>query len=299
MGSVTEVAVAIAPLALLVALGVALRRGRFLDAAGWRAVDHLNHWLLFPALIFHSLASARSVAVGGEIAITVWGALAVVALAGFVVRLLQGWGIPVWGSVFQGAVRFNAFVALAVIPALLPGSASLVATLVALTVPVVNVACVLVHARFRSVAGLLRSLATNPLIVASLLGIVVQRTGASLGPLSEAFALLGSASLAAGLLSVGAALEFRHARSGWREVLVASALKFALLPAAAVAIAVVVGVAQEMLAPIALFHALPTASASFVLARALGGDERLMAAILAVQTVAAIAVLPLVFAATR
>jgi malonate transporter and related proteins len=208
---------------------------------------------------------------------------------------------PAFTSVYQGSVRFNAFVAFAALPVLFPGSAGMTALLVALTVPVVNVACVLVLARFAGQVPLrgrrlLRSVVTNPLVVASLLGVVVQALGWPLGPFGGALSTLGSASLACGLLSVGATLRFGRLRRDGRAIALASGLKFVALPAVAWALAVATGMPAALVAPIVTFHALPTASASFVLARAMGGDEELMASTLTLQTVVALAWLPLVVA---
>jgi predicted permease len=298
---VTPVAAALVPLALLIALGFGLRRAAFLPGTFWAGLDRLNYWVLFPALIFVSLAEAQPGLQGARVVAVVWGSLALVALAALGLRRVLAPDGPAFTSVFQGAVRFNSFAAFGAIPVLFPGSAAVIALLVAATVPLVNLMCVLVLARHASPtplrgARLVRSVVANPLIVASLAGIVVQHLGWTLGPLAGTLHMLGDASLASGLLSVGATLAFGHVRRSWRPVVASTALKFAVLPGAALMLGTVAGLPAEVLAPVVVFQALPTASAAFVLARAMGGDERLMAGILAVQTVAAMAWLPLVFA---
>lgn len=298
----TTVAAALVPLALLIALGLALRRVGVLSDAFWAELDRLNYWLLFPALIFVSLAQADPDLQGTRVVLVVWGSLVLVTLTALGLRRSVAGDGPAFTSVFQGAVRFNAFVAFATIPVLFPSSAGVVALMVAATVPVVNVACVVVLARCASRTPLrgrrlLVSLATNPLIVASLAGIAIQQLGWPLGPLASSLRLLGDASLASGLLSVGATLALASLGRAWRPILSSTLLKFAALPAAAFALGLFAGLPGDVLAPVVLFHALPTASAAFVLARAMGGDERLMAGILAFQTVAALLWLPLVFAA--
>ncbi len=300
-----SVAGALVPLALLIALGFALRRVAFLPEPFWPGLDRLNYWVLFPALIFVSLATAgRGLEGGGPIAAAVWGALLLVSAATLALRPALRIDGPGFSSVYQGTVRFNSYVALGALPVLFPGSDGLTALLVALTVPVVNVTCVLVLAGFASRTPLrggrlLRSVAGNPLIVASLLGAAVQALDGPLGPLEGALRTLGAASLACGLLSVGATLRFGHVRQGWRPIAVATALKFVALPALTWVLAAALAVPAAVLAPLLVFQALPTASASFVLARAMGGDEKLMAAILAVQTVAAMAWLPWVVGWSR
>lgn len=292
---------ALIPLALLIAVGFGLQRTRFLPEAFWPAVDRLNYWLLFPALIFVSLAAAPTGVAAGRVVLAVWGGLGIVTGLSFLAWRLRPVAGPAFTSVVQGSIRFNSFAAFGAIPVLYPDAGALTALLVASTVPLVNVICVLVLARYASgnqVRGLqlVRSIASNPLIVASLLGIAWQTIGWPLGPFEGGLRMLGDASLGIGLLSVGAALSFTHLRAGIWPILLSSALKFVALPLVTGLLAWGLGVPREVLPVLILFQALPTASASFVLARAMGGDARLMAAILAVQTVAALLYLPLLVA---
>lgn len=298
------VASALVPLTLLIALGFALKRARFLPDTFWPGLDRLNYWVFFPSLIFVALATADRGLAAGPVGIAVWGGLAAVAAIALALRRRLADGGPAFTSVFQGSIRFNSYVAFIVVPVLYPGSAGLTALMVALTVPFVNVLSVSVLARYGAGSSLrwrslLVRIATNPLIVASVLGVAAGRLGLPLGPLESSLRMLGQAALAAGLLSVGATLRFRNVRAGWREVAGSMALKFAALPAASAAIGAALGLAPAVLGPLVLFQAMPTASASYVLARAMRGDEQLMAAILAVHTLAALAWLPLVFALSR
>jgi len=302
---VSTVAAAIVPLTLLIALGFALRRAAFLPEPFWPGLDRLNYWVLFPALIFVSLATARGGLVGsGRVALAVWGGLAVVATLALLGRRALAADDPAFTSVFQGSVRFNSFAAFAVVPVLFPGAAGLTALLVAMTVPVVNVASVTVLARFAGRHPLrwsrvARSVAGNPLILASLAGIAVRGAALPLGPFEEALGLLGQASLGTGLLSVGATLRFRGVAAQLRPIAGSSLLKLVALPLATWGFALALRLPPEQLAPLLVFQALPTSSAAFVLARAMGGDERLMASLLAVQTALALGWLPIAYAVAR
>ncbi len=301
----STVAAAIVPLTLLIALGFALRRAAFLPEPFWPGLDRLNYWVLFPALIFVSLATARGGLVGsGRVALAVWGGLAVVATLALLGRRALAADDPAFTSVFQGSVRFNSFAAFAVVPVLFPGAAGLTALLVAMTVPVVNVASVTVLARFAGRHPLrwsrvARSVAGNPLILASLAGIAVRGAALPLGPFEEALGLLGQASLGTGLLSVGATLRFRGVAAQLRPIAGSSLLKLVALPLATWGFALALRLPPEQLAPLLVFQALPTSSAAFVLARAMGGDERLMASLLAVQTALALGWLPIAYAVAR
>ncbi len=296
------VAAALIPLTILIGLGVALKRTGFLPDAFWPGLDRLNYWVLFPSLIFVSLATGGESLVGGErVALATWAGLAVVSILTLLVRTVVSKNGPAFTSVFQGAIRFNSYVAFLVVPVLYPGSDGLVALLVGLTVPVVNVLCVTVLARFGEGAALqwrtlLRSILSNPLILASLLGIFASLLNLQLGPFESALRVLGEAALAAGLLSVGATLKFRQMGTGLREIVASMVLKFVALPLVTAGVAIALELPTSVLAPLILFQSMPTASASYVLARAMRGDEQLMASILAVHTLAAIGWLPLVYA---
>ncbi|MDZ7706275.1 MAG: AEC family transporter [Trueperaceae bacterium] len=296
------VASALVPIVLLIALGLALRRSRFLPEPFWPGLDRLNYWVFFPSLIFVSLAGADSGLVGtGPVGLAVWGGLAATAGAALLLGRIATADGPAFTSVFQGSIRFNSYVAFIVVPTLFPGSEALTALLVALTVPVVNVASVVVLARHASSAPLrwrtlLTSVASNPLILASLLGVGASRLAVPLGPFEAALTTLGQASLASGLLSVGAILRFGEIRASVRPIAVSTALKAVILPATTFAFATALGLPTSTTGPLIVFQALPTAPASYVLAKAMGGDGDLMAAILAVHTVAAMAWLPLAFA---
>ena len=163
--------------------------------------------------------------------------------------------------------------------------------------PVANLFCILVFAGYASgqasLSGIARSIATNPLIVASAIGAVLQATGIGLPPgLEGMIRALGAASLPIGLLCVGAAFDLFAVRRGLRAALVASAVKFVALPIATFAACLAFGLSGDAALVAMLFQSLPTASSAYILARHLGGDAPLMAGIIALQTVVAALAIP-------
>ncbi|MDO5498141.1 MAG: AEC family transporter, partial [Propionibacteriaceae bacterium] len=76
--------------------------------------------------------------------------------------------------------------------------------------------------------------------------------------------------------------------SGW-----SMALRFGIVPGITVGIAALLGLAGPAAMVAVLFQSIPTASSAYVLARRLGGDGALMAAIIAVQTIAGLVTIPL------
>lgn len=298
-----EVLAALSPVVLLIALGFLLRRSRFLADGFWPQAERLSYFVLLPSLFFHGLVTAETGALPlAGLAVTLAGAILAVAALALAARPLMGIDGPGFTSVFQGGIRFNNYVGVTLAVGLFPQNGiALAAVCNAVIVPTVNILCVLVFARHGAVrlglGGVLRQLATNPLILASLAGIAAKAAGLQMPPgIGPALRSLGAASLPLGLLCVGAALEFAGARRWVRPVAIASALKFGAMPLATLAVARLVGLQGEALVTALVFQTLPTASSSYILARQLGGDAPLMAGITAIQTVLAVAAIPLALA---
>lgn len=295
------VVLALLPVVLLIALGMGLRRGGFLDGAFWPGAERLAYFVLLPCLFFHGLATAQLDALPvADLALTL--ILATSAVAGLVVaaRPLMRIDGPAFTSVFQGSVRFNNYVGVTLAAGLFGAKGiALAAICNAAIVPTVNMLCVVVFARHGSArltgAGIARQIATNPLVVSSLAGIGFRMLGLHLPPgLEPAFRTLGAASLPLGLLCIGAALEFGAVRAWTGPIALACAIKFLAMPLATVVSALALGLSGPALTVALVFQVLPTASSSYIMARQLGGDAPLMAGLIAAQTLLALAAIPLV-----
>jgi predicted permease len=294
---------ALAPVVLLIAFGFAMRARGFLPDAFWPHAERLSYFVLLPALFIHGLATADLSGVPvASLALVLAGTVLATSLLLVAARPLMPVDGAAFTSIFQGGIRFNNYVGVTMAAGLFGAKGvALAAVANAAIVPTVNVLCVLVFARFGtarpSIKGVLRQLATNPLIIACAIGIALQVSGLGLPPgLEGTTRALGQASLPLGLLCVGAALEFGSARAWVGPIVVSSLVKFGLMPLVTYAALTIAGLGGTAAIIALLFHALPTASSSYILARQLGGDAPLMAGITAAQTVLAGAVIPLVLA---
>ncbi|MFP4002416.1 MAG: AEC family transporter, partial [Alphaproteobacteria bacterium] len=288
------------PVFAVIALGQALRRARFLPDEVWPPLDRLNYFVLFPALILHTLMTADlgALAVGpmaGALLAAVATMLAVVAA----LRWLVPMSGPQYSSVFQGTLRWNGFVAIAALGNLYgePGVA-LAAIAIAVLVPTLNVLSVLVLTRNAggpppTQARTLGLMVRNPLILACAAGIGWQLTGLTLPAAAEMLLdVLGSAALALGLLSVGAALRLAGGRASLVLVALTTGLKLAGVPLLVAAWTWVFGVEGLARTAAIMVGSVPTATSSYILARQLGGDAELMALLVTSTTVAAMVTMP-------
>jgi malonate transporter len=291
---------ALAPVAVLIALGFAFRRTGFIDDAGWAAIERGVYFVFFPALLFLELARAD---LDGEAVLRFGGVLLatqlLMAAAAALARRRLAIPGPTYTSLLQCVVRWNSYVAVAMAP-LLFGRAGvpLAAVAIAVMVPAANVLSVLALARHGSggAPGLLamaRVLAGNPLILACLLGLAVNLAGLGLPPLvAEPLAMLARATLALGLLAVGAGLLPRAVLGRPLLVLLAAALKLLVKPLVGIGLGWLAGLEGTALGMVALVCGVPTATSSYILARLLGGDAALMAGLITATTLLAFLTLP-------
>ncbi|MBB4017980.1 hypothetical protein GGR16_003014 [Chelatococcus caeni] len=299
------VALALIPVALMIALGYGLRRSGFIAEAFWPQAERLCYFVLLPALFLNGLATADIDALPvRELALVLVGATVTVALVVVLARPLFRTDGAAFTSIFQGSIRFNNYIGVSLAAGIFgaPGIA-LAAVCNAAIVPTVNLLCILVFARFGTARvaalGVLRLIVTNPLVVACLGGILLQWLGVRPpAGIEPALRALGAASMPLGLLCVGAALDFGAARSWIGPVAASSVAKFLVMPMVTLLAVRLTGLGAPAATIALMFQALPTASSSYILARQLGGDAPLMAGITATQTVLAAFAIPAALALT-
>ena len=104
---------------------------------------------------------------------------------------------------------------------------------------------------------------------------------------------MGAASLACGLLCVGAALELTNV--GKNAVLISyfTVVKLIVLPVTAIFTAHALGVSGVFFDMVVLFGALPTATSAYVLAVRMGGDGPLVAQGVTISTLLGMLSIPL------
>lgn len=291
---------ALGPIFFLIVLGYVLRRSQFPGEVFWPGVEKLTYFLLFPALLVHKLALAElddyAIAPLAQVIVIT---LAVTTLLLFLLKPTLRVDGPAFSSIYQGSIRFNTYVGLAAAGALfqLPGS-TLAAVAIAILIPLVNILCVGVLTQLTSIHtptpwNLFLSLIRNPLILACLLGILLNISGLGL-PLGSQSVLeiLARAALPLGLLAVGAGLHLRIALARHRELLSPAVIKLLVLPALTYGLSLTMGLDTLETTILVLFAALPGAPSSYILARQLGGDAQLMAAIVTVETAFSLFTLP-------
>ncbi len=293
----SQIFTSLLPIALLVITGALLLRLRFFGEEFRRGLDRLVYWVALPALIVGELAQAPAMggAAGPMIGVLA-GATCFTALAAWGVARAMRQPPAAVGVIVQAAHRGNlAFVGLPVIllasQADDAGTRALAALVFAPMVLLYNVLAVtaltLAHQRFDRSAPrkLLRSLLTNPLLLACGLGLALNLLDHQLpAPLIKTLVLLGQPAAPLALVSLGGAVVTYHVHRHAAVGFASAALKLVVLPASTLLLAYLVGLDQSQRLIVLVFSATPTAVASYVLAVQLRGDPGVAAATIVIST---------------
>ena len=299
---------ALLPVFLLIVLGFVLKRSLMRLETQWHGLERLTYYVLFPALLIQTLVKAdlSSVPVAGVGGALLLSALVMSLLCLGLRPLLSSFAVdgPAFTSIFQGATRWQTYVALLAVSGNLYGEIGLALASVAMVaiIPLVNVFSVAVLAHYaspekQSVRTIAMTVVRNPLIWACAIGLAINVARMPLPRIwHEVADALGRSSLGIGLLVTGAGL---HLEGMFRPSLAASVavfLKLMLMPVLAIALALWFGLSGSNLAIVAACSAVPASSSAYVLARQMGGDAPLLAQIITLQTILAAITMPIAIA---
>lgn len=296
-----NVFLALSPIFILILLGWFFRRIEFPGSSFWPMAEKITYYVFFPALLFFSLYRADfSEARFWGMALATGGTMVITSLVMLLLRPLLKIPDYSFSSVFQGGLRHNTYVGISAAFVFLgEWGLTLAAMVIAVMVPMANIISVAVVSRYgdnnsKGWKEALYALGTNPLILACLMGVLVNLSGIRLilGT-DEVVRILSQASLSLGLLAVGAGLRFTRIASKIVPLAWSSMFKLILQPLLMGSAALLLGLGPDLVLIIVVFGSLPCGAAAYVMARELGGDLDMMAAIITVQTVAAVACMPL------
>ncbi len=294
------IANALGPVFLLIVVGAILRRVDIPGEQYWPGIERLTYFVAFPALLIHRLALAdfSDARIEWYLPVILLSLLAVSTLM-WLLRNRISDGHADFTSIFQGGIRFNTYIGLAIASALFGESGLVIAAIaLAIMIPLVNLLSVLCFTlgdpeQSLNPRQVLYNVFRNPLIVACIIGVLLNLSRIGLpGWSAELLAQIGAAALPLGLLAVGASLQLGSAGQEWRSILYASMFKFLILPTTILSLSVLAGLGQEETAILLLIACLPTASSAFILARQLGGNAPMMANIISAQSLFAFAIIP-------
>lgn len=293
---------ALVPIIVLIGLGYLLKRLSFLSDAAWAGIEKLTYYIMFPALLIHTLGQQ-------DIQGLNWLSILVVT---FTVLLLSAASLWAWfqfrlsmsgatfTSVFQGGVRFNTYIALSVSGAYFGADGLAIASVASgFMIVIINLLCITAfvlygHMPSQSFSVFTKQILVNPLIIGCAVGWFLSLSHIGLpGVSAEIFEIVGRAALPIGLLAVGAALKPSLITGHLKAIVSSSFVQFMLKPALIVSFSLLLGLPTIVAGVLLIAFTVPTASSAYILARQLGGDTETMASIITVQTLMAFVVMPI------
>jgi hypothetical protein len=320
----SAVLTSILPVCLLVLLGAALCRSRFLPPVFFTQMNRLGFWLLLPALLFSTLAKAPASAgaTGLRVGLLLCACSVAVTLVGWLAARALGLSGGSTRSLMQAAMRGN--LAYTGLPVLIytfgehSTAAAVAVFALAPTIPFYNFLAVLILTSDKPSRGeprtpcaeqqgladealsgrLLRTLTAllrNPLIIGCGLGLLLLESGLHLpAGLFNAVEALGRAALPCALLALGAGLTLDKLRTSCRPALAATVLKLVAMPALGYAGAKLLGFNGETLLIALLYLASPCAVTSYVMADQMGADKELAGSAIVLSTLLCLPVMALI-----
>src|SRR6201996_938027 len=301
---------ALLPVFLLIVFGTVLKKTLMPLETQWQGLERLTYYVLFPALLIQTLVKAdlSKVPVAGVGGALLLSALLVSAICLALWPLLARSAVdgPAFTSIFQGATRWQTYVALSVAGNLYGGTGLALASVAMVAIiPLVNVLSVAVLAHYASTekqspGAIVLTVARNPLIWACVIGLSINVLHVPLPKIwHEVADALGRASLAIGLLVTGAGLQLKGFLRPSLAALLGVGLKLVLMPILAIGLALWFGLTGANLVIVAACSAVPTSPSSYVLARQMGGAAPLLAQIITLQTIFAAITMPIAIALMR
>jgi len=278
----------ISPIFLLIVSGCLGKKYFLPDESFWKVVDKLVYYLFFPALLVLDISQAHfnNANIATAITATIGATLAMAFLI-----LLGQWFFAVkndlFTSIFQGGVRYNSYVFLALSQSLYGAEGTaLSGVFVTYMIILTNIISVLVMNHYgnggkKTLAGTVLALTKNPLILGALLGLCINLSGISIpGAIQQLLAYFGHAATPLSLMSVGAGLTLRMQVSQSLATAYAVTLKLLLMPVFTILLLKLQGVSGVSASIALLYSAAPCAGNAYILARQMGGDPEAMASII-------------------
>jgi malonate transporter and related proteins len=284
------------PIFLILALGVLLYRIRIINDNFIDVASKLVFNVTLPALLFISI-SKSDIGQDTDLSLVIY-AMAAVTVTYFALEFF----LSIWVSdkaeravLVQGAFRSNmGIIGLAYcVNAYGNGVFSVASVYLGGVTVLFNILSVIGLSRAlgknTNALSILKGIAKNPLIIAIVAAFLSSLTGLSLpSTLYKAGDYFAQMTLPLALLCAGASLSFSSLKNGMIGALIASVGKLVFIPFVLTFGGYLLGYRGMELGVLFLMSSAPTASASYIMVRAMNGNSALAANIIVITTIASL-----------
>jgi len=277
---------AVIPIFLVMLLGLVVRRLKIIDASATRQMNSLVFKVALPIMLFMTVHGSDYSQMFDRkfIIFLILSVIAFFFISWLVaIRLIKD--DKKKGAFIQGSFRGNyAILGIALSIEMLGFTPAIAITGVVIIVPLFNILSVIILTIYGEqkleskniIITIIKSIATNPLVISIFAGIVLTLLNIELIPLlNTPLSMVASLATPFALLVIGASLDFSQVKERLKYTLVASALKLIIMPVLFIPLAMWAGISTEGIVVLFVLYAAPTAIASYVMASHMGTDEHL------------------------
>ncbi|WP_445495203.1 AEC family transporter [Photorhabdus sp. SF281] len=292
----------ILPIFLLIILGF-LSKKYVKDVSNfWNFSDKFVYYLFFPALLILDISEANFSGTDNfyPIVSTISSTI-IIAIIIFSGRFFFNTTPALFTSIFQGGVRYNSYVFIALSQSLFGSEGvALSGFFVAYMIIITNIMSVLVMNHYgsgskKSLSSAILALAKNPLIIGAIIGVLLNFFDIHItGSIKQLFIYLSNAATPLSLMSVGAGLIISMHIKKLLSISYATILKLVVMPLITILIIKYLGSSGVPANIAILYSAVPCAGNAYILARQMGGDHEAMASIITWTTLLSIITVTLI-----
>lgn len=284
------------PLFIMMALGYILKVAKVVDDELIKKINSLNFKIFLPVMMFNNLYSADISSLWNPTAVivTVASPIIIFGIALFLVPRItknnRRSGVIVQSLYHSNYSYVGIPVAMSICGTATAGISALVLAVVS---PINNTLTVINYELFRG--GKIRPLViikrilTNPLIIASVLGILGMLVKIEFpNILAKTLNDMSKVCTPLALVMLGASFNFKTLTGNAKPLILTSLVRLVVIPAIGFTVCILFGLRGEALASMVALFATPVAVVAYTLAQMMDGDYELAAQMIIVQSCASI-----------
>ncbi len=285
------------PIAVMMALGYLMKKIKLVNEVTVKEMNNVVFRIFLPLMVFKNVYESE-IAEVFNLRLIIFASsvtIAVILLLFLIVPIFEK-DNPKRGVLIQAIFRSNFVIfGIPVTEALCGvGATGTASVLIAVTIPLFNFAAVITLETFRggkpNFKKVVKGIITNPLIIASLLGLIATGLGIKFPSVIEkSMSSISSVTTPLALVMLGASINFKTVGNNLSRLVWGLLSRLVILPAAALGLgAYVFGFRGVELAILISLFASPSAVSSFTMAQQMGGDDELAGQLVMFGTVASI-----------
>lgn len=276
---------AVLPMFIMLAIGFGVRKVRIIDETHLPVLNKIVFNVFFPFLMFNNIY-AFDVSAEFNATLLLYAVIAVAVIYALAVgfSLLFEKSNKSRGALIQAIYRSNfVLMGLPIVGNIFgSGRLGMTSMLVTVIVPMYNILAVITLEVFRGesikLIKILKGIATNPLIIGSLAGILTAGLGIELPEIAEnVISDMASAATPLALIVLGASFEFASIKKYRKNLIAVILSRLIIVPAISLSGAIIIGFRGIDLVSLIGIFASPCAVSSYTMARQMDSDYELAA----------------------